>query len=297
LAKENARLELLKNPVADVSKSSPIKKVNSIDNKTSNDNKQNISNINTKKFIASSTFAGYKAGYCFKNGDDGIGYYIDYKQKQADTPTQTAIPEAKSDNTKDESSKGTKNEDIQSETISSMLDEVEISNSNVDLKEFPFDIKQTKQAVVLLVQIGDIIASSVSLSLTSSSVDVRFKSIYNDITEEYGMGFDINGVIKVSACKYDVVMQNMVIVLVKEEEKIWEGSESSSTSEMDSEDGEDCEFQILTIRKYVQKDEKILKVDDVEKTKDKDKDNINASGYLNNIKDMTFSSNSLFELD
>lgn len=192
LAKENARLELLNNPVATTS--SPVKKdSNNLSyNKIVNDNKQ--SDKQNKKFIASSTFAGYKAGYCFKNGDDGIGYYIDLKQKQPDLPISPTITlEAKSENAKDLNNKKTKNQNDENassiNTVETMLKECEIS----DLKEFVFDVRQTKQAVVLLIQISEIIASSVVVSLTSSSVDVRFKSIQNDVTEHYGMGFDVNG--------------------------------------------------------------------------------------------------------
>jgi hypothetical protein len=35
-----------------------------------------------QSFIPSSTFSGKKVGYFFRNGDKGIGYYLDGRQEQ-----------------------------------------------------------------------------------------------------------------------------------------------------------------------------------------------------------------------
>ena len=45
-------------------------------------------------FIPAKAFAGVKAGYAFRAGDDGVGYYADPKQKPPKPPKQATKAEA-----------------------------------------------------------------------------------------------------------------------------------------------------------------------------------------------------------
>ena len=45
-------------------------------------------------FIPAKAFAGVKAGYAFRAGDDGVGYYADPKQKPPKPPKHATKAEA-----------------------------------------------------------------------------------------------------------------------------------------------------------------------------------------------------------
>jgi bacillopeptidase F (M6 metalloprotease family) len=87
-------------------------------------------------------YTGKKEGFLFQSGIKGLGYYIDKKSKiskKNDNEIETKIHE--------------KNE-IKNPTISS-IQKQEINKSVIDISflPFPYDYRQTKQAIAILVQV------------------------------------------------------------------------------------------------------------------------------------------------
>lgn len=181
----------------------PITKQASSNNTTSPSVNDSIISTD-KRFIASVTFKGSNPGYVYRIGDEGLGYYVDWRQKPISAP--------------------------------------------IYLNAFPYEYRQTKVAIALLVNVSNIIAPSVCISYTESSVDIIFramKSSNSDMDsvkgyETYGLGFDISGKINVELCKHDVVTKNMVVILTKSADQalVWEDSNhKSSETKTDGNDG------------------------------------------------------------
>jgi len=247
-----------------------------VTSKTNEISEEILSSDDTSEpFIASAKFDGFKAGYKFQKGELGIGYYIDSKQKKVNKLKSTTATSSTSSSTK-----------VNDENIR--------NDNNANIETIPFDVKQTKTTVSLLVQVANILISSVKISFENKSFTVSFDSIDNGKTTKYGTKFDLCGSIDPSKCSYDVANKNMVVILMKADEKYWQDrlavpdssynpsattSISAATTSNSMSSGSSSSIKSPAASKVNDK---------VENVQDE---------VLNNIRNMTFKSDVLFELD
>jgi hypothetical protein len=113
-------------------------------------------------------YAGKKDGFLFQNGIKGQGYYIDKKSKNFKN-TNNEIETKNNDK---------KNEKIEIENpVIQIIQKVEINKNDVNsiFLPFPYDYRQTKQAIAILVQVPNILADSTIVIFNGNSVNVSFK--------------------------------------------------------------------------------------------------------------------------
>ena len=138
----------------------------------------------------------------------------------------TNLPEKVSvQNTNDTKNKEDRNIEMKNEEMKSN------ESLNNDLKEFPFEFRQTKKCIPIIIQVPNIASSSVSISYGTRVVSMKFctsaatntsDGTKGTVTEVwYGMSFMLMGDINVEECRYDVATSNMVVVLVKQPEEYW----------------------------------------------------------------------------
>lgn len=167
----------------------------------------------TGHFIASSSFGGKKSGYVFQRGDEGVGYYLD-KRDPIKPATREAAPVA-------------------------ATAEPTPAPVAAPLQPFPFECRQTKPALALIVEVPNIDKASLSVEFGAYSVRVSFKA-FADIPVEgsastsvgavlYGAilqlrELDCPGGLDASLCRFDAQKQNLAIVLTKAQAQFWHSS-------------------------------------------------------------------------
>jgi len=147
-------------------------------------------------------------------GSKGLGYYKDAKLSA--TTVSAGGPT------------------LPSATAASVTSVVSDENAvdNIVTHNFAFEIQQNKATVSILIQIPMILAGSAKVSFQTNSLDVSFTAMMQEPESKsgeekdgqlrnYSMSFKLSGSIVTDESKFDVAMQNMVIVLLKAEEKIW----------------------------------------------------------------------------
>lgn len=188
----------------------------------------------TGDFIASTTFGGKKAGYVFKRGDLGVGYYIDAKYAPK-APVAAAAPAPPSSAT----------------VVSASMPVVE------EHLPFPFECRQTKTALALIVEVPNIDKASLRVEFESHSVRVSFRAFADVPVEngavpstttvgavQYGAELhlrqeDCPGGLDVSLCRFDAQKQNLAVVLTKAQAQFWHcSSPSTGTAESMRAEGE-----------------------------------------------------------
>ena len=139
-------------------------------------------------FIASKSFVGSKKGYFFSTGDLGLGYYLDVPRK----------------------------------SLSKKLVQFSEKSNSITFEYFPFEYRQTKEAVAVLVQVENIIGDSVKINFSSNGFDLAFTAL-SDGTEKkyYCMRMECMHEISETKCKYDVASLNMVLALTKKDPVYW----------------------------------------------------------------------------
>jgi hypothetical protein len=143
-----------------------------------------------KDFMPAVCFLGRKDGYVFKRGDRGLGYYVDKYNCDRDTHD--------------------------------VLD----SHSSTQALRMPradYEFRQTEDAIAVIIQVKNIIDSSVVIRYGEKSVDLKFSacSVADGDSNEHTLGFDMLSEINPCLCKYDVATQNMVVLLHKKAAGIW----------------------------------------------------------------------------
>jgi len=171
------------------------------------------------KFHKTEYWQGRVPGYAFKIGDEGLGYYLDPRSRvkpeggpEPLKPMNFTPPAAAEEKPSEEQTNKVKANSSQQQTRK----QVEVSGA----VDFPFEFRQTKPALALLIQISNIEAGSVSVHFSSKGVDIAFKTS-TDEPKSYKSGFTAWGDIDPAHCRFDVASQNMVVVLVKKEEVFW----------------------------------------------------------------------------
>jgi hypothetical protein len=158
-------------------------------------------------FMPCAAFSGRRAGYVFRIGPQGLGYYIDTgpgnKTKAAPATATTAAAATKGDMSPTGESKETH-----------------------AAPPLPLDYRQTAAVISVLVQVPGIVTDSVHVVFRAASVEVRF-----DAATEAGAGGEVatyaakvtvrGGFLEVPQCRFDVTANNMVLVLSKREEGLW----------------------------------------------------------------------------
>lgn len=185
-----------------------------------------------QEFLASATFKGMKAGYVFKKGDRGQGYYLDSKSAPHSAapapttqPTPAVFPKA--------------------ETTPAAASAVPITTTTVTAvyQEIPFECRQTKQALAVIVEVPHIDKSSVAVHFQTYSVSVNFRAFVdvsngttNIDTVQYGSVLrlsptDCAGGLDVAMCRFDVADHNMAVVLTKALPAYWHNSSSAAAAD------------------------------------------------------------------
>eukprot|EP01038_Epipyxis_sp_PR26KG_P006176 gene6176-8506_t len=214
---------------------------NNINDKINSDSKnqnQLEESVELLPFYASCKFTGAKKGYVFRQGSSGLGYYRD------EYSNIKSISKERVEKT-DQMEKASEDKPVESKF-----------NANHRLELPEYELRQTKQAIAIILQVSHIAKESVRIKFQPYSADVSFQSFVDrnggDINHNhsqshnhdnrlnYGIGFDLHGLFRVvggnaemggfdvSKCTYDVANQNMVIILMKKIEAYWDESKCSS---------------------------------------------------------------------
>lgn len=186
---------------------------------------------NSVDFIPADSFAGRKAGFAFKRGDQGVGYYRDLKQHRPAARPETTV--AKTGATAEEH------------------------------HLFPYECRQTKHAVAVVVQVPSIDLNSVEVSFQPFAVHVAFRAFVDGDapgkveSRQYGAVFSLPETqcapgLDVPRCRYDVANQNMAIVLTKQVPRYWSGATvAATTTESKSGELDEDAMSLLLVAKYV----------------------------------------------
>lgn len=182
---------------------------------------------NTADYIPSGTYVGSKKGYVFKKGENGMGYYRDHGGRKA-------LQQQKESKATPSSVDALDNIDINKSAISvntdkenTRHDNMKAESDNIDWQDFPFQFRQTKAGVAMIIDVKNIIEESVDVHFNERSFDVSFTACVScsgrdeSKTIDYGRSFDCVKELNVKACKFDVATHNMVVVLEKKVEEFW----------------------------------------------------------------------------
>lgn len=177
-------------------------------------------------YIPSGTYVGSKQGYVFKKGENGMGYYKDTGGKLVKKGMKTPIPTSSVDSLD--------SVNLQNSTLNSVTTDKENQSGNTKAvidtvwKEFPFQFRQTKEGVAMIIDVKNIIEESVNIHFDAKHFDVSFASTKSTssssvdaTTVDYGLSFDCLKEVDAKSCKFDVATHNMVIVLQKKVEEFW----------------------------------------------------------------------------
>jgi hypothetical protein len=118
-------------------------------------------------FTPSSAFRGKKEGMVFQKGQHGMGYYADSKHSMPLPPTPLPVSISPPSSATPKSPK----------TASTT------SNTNTQGSHpipCPFEYKQTKQAIAVLIQVPDILLDSVTVSFGDTTAEVEFRALGSD---------------------------------------------------------------------------------------------------------------------
>jgi hypothetical protein len=242
---------------------------------------KNVANIDTSTpFIAAVAFNGKKEGYVFKRSDLGLGYHVDVVPSKAveSTPTSTPAP-ASTATTKIVETKPTS---------------IKTKESEVKVKALvpTFQMKQTTQAVSVMVPLTGIDKASVNAVFDIYSVKCSFKA-----SDNMSYAFELNipeyrrkkQSFEIEKCKYDVAKKNMVIVLVK----------SSTCAAIWNVDGGDD--KIMSLAPWVDSSSAVELSSESKNAKSpkKQSDDVKIVNLVREAQNMKFNqnSNAIFDLD
>jgi HSP20 family molecular chaperone IbpA len=193
-------------------------------------------------FVPAQAFAGRKAGFVFKRGDQGVGYYRDQKQRVANKSAPASV------------------------AASSAAVAAPAASSTV-YSRFPYECRQTKHALAMIVQVPSIDTNSVQVTFLPYAVHVAFRAFVDGDapgkieSQQYGAVFTLSetqcaGGLDVSRCRYDAANHNMALVLTKQVPQYWsagaaEGAAHTTTESKSGELDEDA-MRLLKPTPYAQ---------------------------------------------
>ncbi len=184
-------------------------------------------------FIPCITFGGKKVGYVFKRGDKGVGYYVDVKYA-AKMPSPAVVPPSVSVTS--------------APAVATPVPPV------VEHLPFPFECRQTKSALAIIVEVPNIDKTSLRVEFETHSVHISFRA-FADVPVEGSTSSsatavgavqydavlqlrqeDCPGGLDISLCRFDAQKQNLAIVLTKAQAQFWHCSNSTSNSSTENRD-------------------------------------------------------------
>ena len=187
-----------------------------------------IAPVDGPNYIECEAFSGKKAGYVFKRGNKGVGYYLDtfYSDLTTDTPKEPS-----------------KSDDMKKVSANNVMD---VTMKNLTATAVPnFEYRQTPAAISVIVKVQEIYESSVKVDFEDRSVNIAFSS-GNEVSEEQKGSGDTTSVLRdysfslalrsgaplayvfePTRCTFDVAKENMVVVLMKKAVGIWAEGESA----------------------------------------------------------------------
>lgn len=215
-------------------------------------------------FLPSAKYSGSRKGYVFKTGDEGLGYYLDQPNKS--TKNVSHAP---------------------NQPVASALPSSSIQQEATPLT-FLFETRETVETIALLVQVPNIVKQSAKVSFNTTSFSIKFQApdeTKNENILTYGMYFDqLRGVINASQSSFDIASENMVVIIYKEVQGIWTGSDDIPLFR-----GVNSAMEPVQIQTYTSKDN----VGATTSTPTPSKDDL-----VKKLQSLQFSqSNTLFDLD
>ena len=178
-------------------------------------------------FIPCTSFNGKRAGYVFKRGDQGVGYYVDAKYA-AKAPAPAAVTPSVAATS--------------APAVSAPVPPV------VEHLPFPFECRQTKSALAIIVEVPNIDKASLRVEFETHSVSVSFRAFADVPVEgstltstttvgavQYGAVLQLRqedspGGLDISLCRFDAQKQNLAIVLTKAQAQFWHCSSTADNS-------------------------------------------------------------------
>ena len=125
-------------------------------------------------YILSPTFLGKKEGFAFKKGPQGQGYYCDKQSTAAlPTPPASAAPDTRTDSSPSITPPAVP---LSVTPSSPSPSSVPSSSPSGQYKTCPFEYRQTKQAISVLIHVPRILLDSAAVSFSDRSVTVTFKA-------------------------------------------------------------------------------------------------------------------------
>ena len=186
-------------------------------------------------FIPCISFGGKKAGYVFKRGDQGVGYYVDTKYSaKAPAPAAAAVTPSVAATS--------------APAVAAPVPPV------VEHLHFPFECRQTKSALAIIVEVPNIDKASLRVEFENHSVHVSFRAFADVPVEgstltstttvgavQYGAVLqlrqeDCPGGLDISLCRFDAQKQNLAIVLTKAQSQFWHCSSNADNSSTENRD-------------------------------------------------------------
>lgn len=239
LAEQQAQLQAIDKKAEVETKKETSKAKNATSTKTP-ENKPTVEEVdpNAPVFIESSSFKGRKNGYVFKRGDEGLGYYLDkasHSKKDEEKKTDDSKANSSTMSTTAEASQQPNNLGHKTKVTSTRGSTTNTSTAasaatteekTITFESFPYQAQQNKDTIALLIQVPQIVSSSVKVHVPDSySLEVSFEIV--DESTPFGMCFSLDRKLCVQGVdakqmKYDVASKNMIIVLGKtQRDAVW----------------------------------------------------------------------------
>jgi HSP20 family molecular chaperone IbpA len=191
------------------------------------------------EFIASATWQGSRAGYVFKKGGNGQGYYRDAPTASATATADTAASEI----TATAAAATTAAADSTTTTGSSDAEHVYDSalHQQQQQQQKLFKWRENERTVSIVVDVAGIDAGSVqadwqqhsisiSASVTPPAAAAAAATAAAAVKESLRLRLALHGAIDTARCRYDVASRNMAVVLYKAVPGFWGQLESTAAN-------------------------------------------------------------------
>jgi PIH1 CS-like domain len=185
-----------------------------------------------KEFIACAKWQGSRAGYVFKKGDNGQGYY-------RDAPTASATADtAASDSSATAAAATTAG--ASTTTITAISDAEHVYDSALHQQQQQqqqklFKWRENERTVSIVVDVAGIDAGSVQADWQQHSISITATvtppaAAAAAVKESLRLRLALHGAIDTARCRYDVASRNMAVVLYKAVPGFWGHLESATAS-------------------------------------------------------------------
>jgi HSP20 family molecular chaperone IbpA len=179
-----------------------------------------------KEFIACAKWQGSRAGYVFKKGTNGQGYY-------RDSPTSTATADTAVSDT------GSIAATTESSDAEHVYDSALHQQQQQQQQQKLFKWRENERTVSIVVDVAGIDADSVqadwqqrtiSITATVTPPTAAAAAAAAAVKESLRLKLNLHGAIDTARCRYDVASRNMAVVLYKAVPGFWGQLESTTTT-------------------------------------------------------------------